>query len=262
MQNAYMIRSDGKEFPCTVHIYGNPNDVEETLYAAEWLYRHTQFQSIKNLIVKFIAAYTCSLDPEIKELNLTQDIIPTIEYQLKHFSYIELSVEFVKSLSFDSLNLKSLQQLKYLNLAVCRELNQEFLRARYGGMYDSDSTGGEMYFRVSSVGFNWFDIIWTFVYNHQKEISTVTIVKDPESTGANGYYYKLSSIVVKDMPVDDFITVSGRPVVDKKQPKMALCDFYPEMNQLRLSQKLYRRACNELADHYVFVEPFYKGNNL
>ena len=70
MQNAYMIRSDGKEFPVTIHLYGAMDDPEETLYAAEWLYNHTQFQSVKDLIVKLVAAYAADLDPQIREDNL------------------------------------------------------------------------------------------------------------------------------------------------------------------------------------------------
>lgn len=37
MNNAYMIRQDGKLIPVTVHIYGSTDDPEETLYAAEWM---------------------------------------------------------------------------------------------------------------------------------------------------------------------------------------------------------------------------------
>ena len=37
---AWMLRRDGTAFPCQWHYYGStdPADVEETLYAAEWLY--------------------------------------------------------------------------------------------------------------------------------------------------------------------------------------------------------------------------------
>ena len=37
---AWMLRRDGIVFPCQWHYYGNadPAEVEETLYAAEWLY--------------------------------------------------------------------------------------------------------------------------------------------------------------------------------------------------------------------------------
>ena len=33
---AWMVRRDGSIFPVVQHIHGNPEDVEETLFAAEW----------------------------------------------------------------------------------------------------------------------------------------------------------------------------------------------------------------------------------
>ena len=42
--SAWMLRRDGMASPCQWHYYGNadPAEVEETLYAAEWLYDSTQ----------------------------------------------------------------------------------------------------------------------------------------------------------------------------------------------------------------------------
>ena len=254
MNNAYMIRSDGKAFPVTVHLYGAPDDIEETLFAAEWLYGHTQFPSVKTLIEKFIAAYAVSLDPVIKEEDLSEEIVPTILYELKGLGYRVLSEGFVRSLNTDDINLSGLQSVEMLNAMVNRELNQEFLRARFGGMFDSDGDG-VMYFRISSTGFNWFPIIWEFVYNYQNSISGVTIVKDPESTGQNGYYYKIGGQAVNNMPVADFLTASGRPVMDSS-PRKSLYDSYPEMNRTRLSEKLKRKAIKELMTDYVFIKEF------
>lgn len=38
---AWMLRRDGEAFPVIQHLYGSLDCVEETLYAGEWLYRHT-----------------------------------------------------------------------------------------------------------------------------------------------------------------------------------------------------------------------------
>lgn len=253
MNNAYMIRSDGKAFPVTIHLYGS-DDINETLFAAEWLYNHTQFSSVKTLIEKFIAAYAVSLDPVIKEENLMEEIVPTILYELKGLGYRVLSEGFVNSLDLEAINLSGLQSVEILNTMINRELNQEFLRARFGGMFNSDGDG-IMYFRISSTGFNWFPIIWDFVYNYRNSISGVTIVKDPESTGQDGYYYKLGTQPVNNMPTDEFLTASGRPVMDKA-PKKSLYDSYPEMNRERFSEKLKRNAIKELMNEYVFVQKF------
>ena len=47
MYNAYMIRNDGKEIPVKVHPYGNPEVIEETLYASQWLYQNTKNQKVQ-----------------------------------------------------------------------------------------------------------------------------------------------------------------------------------------------------------------------
>ena len=46
---AWMLRRDGIAFPCQWHYYGNadPAEVEETLYAAEWLYDATQSEETR-----------------------------------------------------------------------------------------------------------------------------------------------------------------------------------------------------------------------
>ena len=38
---AWMLRQDGEAFPVIQHLYGSLECVEETLYAGEWLYKHT-----------------------------------------------------------------------------------------------------------------------------------------------------------------------------------------------------------------------------
>ena len=59
---AWMIRRDGSAFPCSCHYYGDGDDVEQTLYAAEWLYKHTTQNATKRLILNLISLYGESLD--------------------------------------------------------------------------------------------------------------------------------------------------------------------------------------------------------
>lgn len=231
MNNAYMIRQDGKLIPVTVHIYGATDDPEETLYAAEWLYANTASQATRSLVVDLLASYAHNLDPDVT-LN---EIEPTLVYQIKHLPYKTVSESFVKSLNFS--NAKMYDDLQSINLAVNDALNQEFLRARYGGKYDSDNpAGGEMYFRISSVGFDWFPIIWTFVYDNRRQISSVTVLKDPEATGQSNAYLRHGSEVIKHMPTDEFINLSGRPVLDKRT--VDVTDVLPNMNANRRHNRL------------------------
>lgn len=62
---AWMLRRDGTAFPCQWHYYGNadPAEVEETLYAAEWLYDVTQSEETRRRCLDLIAAYGVALRP-------------------------------------------------------------------------------------------------------------------------------------------------------------------------------------------------------
>lgn len=203
--NAYMIRNDGKAIPCTQHIYGNDDIVEETLYAAEWLYDNTQHAETRALIVNFVAVWGQSLKGSDKT---SSKILKDISYKPYRF----LSKSFVNHIS-DSVDNYVEGNLEDLNKLVIKELNQEFLRARYGGIYNSNSASREMVFRISSVGFNWYTIIWEFIYSHKIDIDSVTIVRDEESTGTFGYY-KGKSNIYKQMPIDEFLTEGGNPIVE------------------------------------------------
>lgn len=231
MNNAYMIRADGKAFPVTVHPYGNTDvtKIEETLAASEWLYTHTEDPASKKLVTDLWASYAKYLDPAVS----VGEISSTLKYYLKRLPYKVASPTFIDSLNFDGA--KIYQDLTAINLAVNDALNQEFLRARYGGMYDTGSSNS-MYFRISSAGFNWFPLIWDFVYSNRNQISDVTIVKDPESTGVQGKYYSHAGTKIDHLPINDFINLSGRPVFDSYK---SVDTLYPDMNSVRRHLKIH-----------------------
>lgn len=238
MHNAYMIRSDGKLIPVTIHLYGNPDSVEETVYAAEWLYSHTQYQSTRDLIVELVAAYAVSID---NAKGNTPSLPVTIDNLLDHIvslPYKVLTPSFIVSLADQISRIDSIRDLDILNKLVCGELNQEFLRARYGGMYDSGQNS-TMYFRVSSIGFNWFPIIWEFVYTNRGQIQYVTVVRDKESTGSSTPY-RLSGEPISNMPANEFITARGNPVIDAKPKHSTLYMRYPHMNSTRAYERYIR----------------------
>lgn len=226
-----MIRNDGKLFPVTVHLYGSPDDVEETLGMAEWLYKATASGETKTAIADLWASYAAYLDPDVNVSEIAQ----TLTYHLKHLPYKVASPDFINSLPFESAHIYA--DLAALNSAVCDMLNQEFLRARYGGMYDTSSGDKSIYFRISSTGFNWFPIIWDFVYSNHSQINSVTIVKDPEATGIGNRYLVHGGTKIDHIPTDDFINLSGRPVFDS--PKSIL-DLFPNINMARRSIKIRR----------------------
>lgn len=68
-ETAWMIRQDGKAFACTSHYYADSEDAEDTLYAAEWLYKHTARCGTKCLILNLISAYAEGLSRETPDMS-------------------------------------------------------------------------------------------------------------------------------------------------------------------------------------------------
>jgi len=237
MEKAWMIRNDGKIFPVLSHLYGNSEEVEETLYAAEWLYDSTKNNSTKNLIIKFIASW-------IDKTNHTDPISrpEMIMVEIDKRKYRILSKSFITKISEEIIN-ASIEDLETLNDLIIKELNQEFLRARIGGIYNTSSTSGECYFRVSSIDFNWFNIIYQFVYNH-KDIKYVTICRDEESTGSNEYY-RHGSYIFNNLPIEEFLMIPGNPIVEKLD---SLLETYSKMNYRRIIMKTDIKNSKEIMD--------------
>lgn len=191
MVTVAMIRRDGKMIPVDPHWYVDPDDLEYTIDFAEDLYKATAEQTTKSLILEAIAYYNKERDPEYLKTVISRELIQKAKDTVKTYR--------------DESTL-----IKLLNNAV----NQEFLRYRFGGAYDTAEGSSDVYFRVSSTGFDWFSIIYEFVYKHANQISTVTVIRDPESTGTNGQYYNIGGQAADHMPIEDFITAKGRPVID------------------------------------------------
>ena len=203
---AWMLRRDGKAIQVPVHAYGDEEDPEYILMNAEWLYNNTENSSTKTDIVLLLAIYAVNND--------CVDVSTFAQYVIKN-DYLQISVKFLESIynelerAIDSAISSDYHNEEYYNKKVVDDLNQEFCRVRAGGVYDSDGNLGDLYFRTSSSGFNWFDVIWEFVYKlyKQNKVSTVTIARDKESTNEDKVYYNR-------MPVEEFITLSGHPYIE------------------------------------------------
>lgn len=89
--------------------------------------------------------------------------------------------------------------------------NQEFCRVRtsnYKVKYGGDN--GQIYFRISSTGFNWFDLIWNVVNNFSNVIKEVTVMKDKQTFGGKEFDYYYDHI-----PTKDFLLLKGNPLVEE-----------------------------------------------
>ena len=223
MDNAYMIRNDGERFPVQQHPYGNSDEITETLAAGEWLYGNTRHAETKENFIRLIADYMAfyeglsSLETAVNDLK---DIIAGYPYKYLSMGFVDAHKDEILQEFMDALETGSKSEMQNLTDQVVKDLNQEFLRARYGGLYNTSSSSREMVFRVSSVGFNWYNIIWKFVYENESAIDCVTIVRDEESTGAkNVFYHAKDGSPYDRYPVNDFIMESGNPVIEGKSLK-------------------------------------------
>ena len=203
---AWMLRKDGKAIQVPVHAYGDEEDSEYILMNAEWLYNNTSSNETKSDIINLLAVYAVNND--------CIDISTFVNYIIEN-DYLQIKVKFLEKISNNlekaidlTISGKNYDE-EYFNKKVINDLNQEFCRVRAGGEYDSDGSLGDLYFRTSSSNFNWFDVIWEFVYNlyKQHKVKTVTIVRDKESTDEDKVYYNR-------MPIEEFITLSGHPYIE------------------------------------------------
>ena len=177
-EKAWMVRADGTAFECVCHVYGSSEEIEETLYAAQWLYLHTASAQTKELCLRLFKAYGRSLS---HHRNCVRNIL--IEIRRKPYRFLDY--KFIFDLA-DEIQSAADGDLRDLNGKVNHELNNEFMRVRYGGMYDSEKGNRELFFRLSNDGLltpEWQEIISGIEASHKDEISGLIVVSDEESTG-------------------------------------------------------------------------------
>lgn len=199
----YMLRNDGKLLTCGVahpyikYILQDPDDIQiKELFKLRyddllWFYKNTSKTQTKRDIDEFTSAIVTNNYYDFDD-NLIKKI--KSDFRINDNNANKYDVE---------------SQFKKLN----DETNQEFCRVRTSNIRWGGSDGS-IYFRISSVHFNWFDLIWTIVYNNRQFITTVNICKDVQSVGGRLTFYVHAGKVMQNLSVDDFINLSGGPVIE------------------------------------------------
>lgn len=197
----YMLRQDGTLLGCGVaHPYIKPlfKDTTESMYKnvythihwLNWIYENTLWATSKALvndILNYIA-----VDTSIPE-KYSQEAAASIKQP-------ELVETIDRDLVLEALN---------------TNLNQEFCRVRTSNFkYQYGGNNGEIYFRISSQGFNWFNLIWDTVAEFDHFIKYITIMKDYATFGVSFDYYRYKDIIFNKLPVQDFLTLSGNPIIE------------------------------------------------
>ena len=268
----YMIRNDGKVFACPKlhpYIIDQPEDnLDYNLFQLfieyplqlKWFYQHTSEQSTKDLItsvsqqvvnILYNADQWNAFDSQIEFFKGTR-----LEDVLRAVSFLSIEPQVLEDGVTDEILTQFYEDYDLLNA----ETNQEFLRARLGGQYVRDSLNDTLYFRVSSVEFNWFNIIYKIAADNRFQSSKVTICIDNQSgmEPPNNstykdldWYYVLSGEIIKEYPIDDFLTLKGNPVVEE----LALSST----KALRLGKSIVGSKCS-LNEYYHLKSTYIKLN--
>lgn len=209
---AYMIRNDGKVFEFSDwHPYikqwqsGDPiytlkQLLTENAYYLKWLYDNTLKETTKESVLRFIRAFMASTIGDILgkgyydiNSNEVRSYFPNLKYSEEDVVSEELFID----------------EMEVIN----HNMNQEFLRVRTSDAYNIGINSKDIYFRIGSIGFDWFNIIWKFVYNNKNDIETVTITSD-EQSGKKRFIYKHNDKVIDHISTEEFLTLSGNPVFE------------------------------------------------
>ena len=257
-EKAWMIRNDNVVIPINlVHPYGEPGFViiaDENTEVASFLFRHGKNKdAVKHYFVVYFAYYIDKAGFDIQNFDhdrFIADLISSkknariifdndnttisVNEKLKKFwdLFENDVIEYLKT-GFKK------EDIKYINQAINYELNQTFLRARFGGLYNSRADNKGIYFRISSGGFDWNNAVYSFLEKYQRKlgIKTVTVVRDKESTGSGAIYKTNKSIAIEHMPIDSFLNESEGKIPElenfntkeedlyRRGPRMIIKDF-------------------------------------
>lgn len=162
---AWMVRRDGSIFPVVQHIYGNPEDVEETLFAAEWLYDRTKRGQTRKDIEAFVRMWGLQFGEEIDSEERKKRIYQRIEerpYQFITRPFADKIVDIITQWKEYGGHTDEAMDINGYCRQVALDLNEEFMRVRFGGKYHTEPGNRKLYFRISSENYNWSRVITEF----------------------------------------------------------------------------------------------------
>lgn len=238
MVNAWHLRQDGKIFPVQVHLYamGDGDLSSEAEVAAFLLKTNSADTQLSQYVID--AWLALCLEDKVRYDDTKEDIIEIIRNLPNelpyHFAYPLSGDELVKiHIAADNFNDVDtlyefidrilIEEFDDICMKIRRSINQQFCRVRIGGKLNSVKGSNSLWIRISSVGFNWRDVIYTFVTSiyRARQISDISICRDPESDNTEvDYFYK-----AKDgqqyyhMPIQEYLTEEheSSPIFDATQ---------------------------------------------
>lgn len=217
---AWHLRQDGKAFQVPVHLY--VEDMASAAQAACFMIstESSDIDMSKEVLDRWMAmlienevSYEAT-EVDIEEAirfalsklpykfvyNLTEDEYIDIHKELDNYRDVDSLYDFVdESKELESTLVESMR----------RSLNQQFCRVRYGGQYNDEIGSCALWFRVSSVGYNWANTIYVFTASCYRglHVDSIYICRDAESDGSTKeYFYKAKDgEAYFNMPINEYL---------------------------------------------------------
>lgn len=224
MVNAWHLRQDGKFFPVQVHLYamGDGDLSSEAEVAAFLLKTNSEDKRLSRRVID--AWIALCLEDKVRYDDTEEDIIEAIRNLPNelpyHFACPLTGDELVKihiaannfsdvDTLYEFIDKILLKEHDDLCLKIRRSINQQFCRVRYGGKLNTVKGSESLWFRISSVGFDWQNVIYNFVsdLSRLRSISDISICRDHESdnTEADYFYKAKDDRKYYHMPIQEYL---------------------------------------------------------
>lgn len=182
----YMIRNDGKLIECSpMHPYIK--------------YFH---ESIEECINKLSTKRLSSLYWFYENTNKDKTK-ETIEIVLKYFLEHNLIGNIQINIPMDTY-LSSDEEIEDFINILNADTNQEFLRMRTSSLLFGGNSK-DVYFRISSIDFNWNLIIYDVIEKYKDQIDNITICEDSNTFGNGFNILKINNIKINHMETQLFL---------------------------------------------------------
>lgn len=224
---AWMLRQDGIAFPCKVHLYTMADeDLSSEAEVASFLIATKSkdigvAETILDAWMAMLIEDTVSYDDDAAGIrDCIKQMLGLLPYSfpfpLSDEEYLKIHDRLCNYTNIDEYYEyldRVRAELPRLQDMIRKSLNQQFCRVRYGGQYDTHNGNNTIWFRISSVGYNWANTIYVFASENRRKwnIEKITICRDYESdhgdvNGKPEYFYKAKDgSVYYDMPIDEFL---------------------------------------------------------
>ena len=257
MGRAYMLDKNDNLIEVKYHPYGYEGDIEENTSCLYFLYKYGEKlkDKIEDMIFEYlIYCFNNSID------NIWTDDIDNIELDKQNFKQVfndndmynviaGWAINISRNEVFNDLYNIFIEGLEKYNLNSALDinnyeiyadnvegymaLNEDYVRVRVGGRYDNDREDC-IYFRISSIGYDWGDNIMDIVFKKFSNIGYITIERDMESAKLNKTNHRIYKTrdgqPINHLPIKDFIYQEHIPLVaslDKKVNKNIEFELLP-----------------------------------